>query len=96
MNSPVTLVTVPRRKWPHTRYVPIKSYIAWPRTGSGAALTEKLATLPGCEVHGAENRDILLLITDTRDDSAEDALQTELGRIEALECLTLVAGVGEA
>lgn len=76
--------------------MPIKSYIAWPRTGSGAALNEKLAALPGCEVHGAENREVLLLITDTRDDGAEEALQSQLARIEALECLTLVAGVGEA
>ena len=75
--------------------MPIKSYIAWPRTGNSGVLSEKLAALPGCEVHGAENRDILLLITDTSDDSAEDQLQSELGRIEALECLTLVAGVGE-
>jgi len=92
----VTLVTVTGSARAYTQLVPIKSYIAWPRTGNGAALSSKLAALPGCEVHGAENRDILLLITDTSDDSAEDALQTELGRIEALECLTLVAGVGEA
>lgn len=91
----MTLVTVQEPERPHTCLVPIKSYIAWPRTGNGAALSSKLAELPGCEVHGAENRDILLLITDTRDDSAEDALQAELGRIESLECLTLVAGVGE-
>ena len=75
--------------------MPIKSYIAWPRTGNSEVLSEKLAALPGCEVHVAENRDILLLITDTSDDRAEDQLQSEFGRIEALECLTLVAGVGE-
>ena len=75
--------------------MPIKSYIAWPRTGSGAELNTELAALPGCEVHGAQNREILLLITDTCDDTAEDVLQAQLARIETLECLTLVAGAGE-
>jgi nitrate reductase NapAB chaperone NapD len=75
--------------------VPIKSYIAWPSPGRAAELESSLLQIPGCEVISAENRELLLLVTDTPTESAEDALCRQLEQIEDLQCLSLVSGVTE-
>jgi nitrate reductase NapAB chaperone NapD len=58
--------------------VPIKSYLAYSVTGRRDALARALAALGGCEVIPASNRDVLVLVTDTADESAERILQTTL------------------
>lgn len=75
--------------------MPIKSYIAWPVPGKAAELESSLLNIPGCEVLPAENQDLLLLVTDTPAEPAEDALLKQLERLENLQCLSLVAGVTE-
>jgi hypothetical protein len=79
--------------------MPIKSYVAYPARGQREALTEALHRLGGCdvacEVFPAENRDLLVVVTDTPDEATEEALQAALARLPALEGLALVAGVGE-
>ena len=67
--------------------MPIKSYLAYPVRGQRDALTVALRGLGGCE--------IIVVVTDTPDETAEQALQEALARLPALEGLALVAGVGE-
>ena len=75
--------------------MPIKSYLAYPVRGQREALAAALRGLPGCEVMPAVNQEVFVLVTDTPDDAAEDALQEALAHLPALEGLALVAGVGE-
>jgi len=75
--------------------VPIKSYIAWPAPEKAASLESDLLQIPGCQLLRAENRDLLLLVTDTPDDPAEDALLQRLESLDSLQCLSLVAAVSE-
>ena len=75
--------------------MPIKSYVAWPVPGKAADLESSLLQIPGCEVLTAENQEILLLVTDTPTDPAEEALCRQLEGLETLQCLSLVAGVTE-
>ena len=75
--------------------VPIKSYIAWPAPGKTTELESALLKLPGCEVLAAENRELLLVVTDTAGEPEEKALGAALEEIESLQCLSLVAGVTE-
>ena len=75
--------------------VPIKSYLAYSVTGRRDALAQALATLGGCEVISASNRDVLVLVTDTPHDDAERALQAALEELPDLQGLTLVAGVDD-
>jgi hypothetical protein len=93
--SIVTPVTAGMFDGGYSWAVPIKSYIAWPAPGKTAALESALLALPGCEVLPAENRDLLLLVTDTAGEAEEKALGAALEEIESLQCLSLVAGVTE-
>ena len=76
--------------------MPIRSYLAYAVPGRRDALAGALATLDGCEVTPAENYDVLLLVTDTPHEHAEQALQAALGGLPDLQSLTLVAGVDDA
>ena len=76
--------------------MPIKSYLAYPVRGRRDELAGALRALRGCQVIPALNRDLLVVVTDTPDEAAEDALQDALARMDLLEGLALVAGVGEA
>ena len=75
--------------------MPIKSYLAYPVRGQRDALAAALRGLGGCEIIPAVNEEVLVVVTDTPDETAEEALQEALARLPALEGLALVAGVGE-
>jgi hypothetical protein len=75
--------------------MPIKSYLAYPKEGSGEVLAEKLAALPGCAVEPAENRELLILITDTPEEASDKALEERLLAIPELDGLALVAAYAE-
>ena len=76
--------------------MPIKSYLVYPTQGKQADLEAQLRTLPECEVLPATNHELLVLITDTNDETAEKVLETKLKEIETLQCLALVAGYSDA
>jgi hypothetical protein len=76
--------------------MPIKSYLAYPVRGRGDELAEALRRLVGCQVFPALNRDVLVLVTDTPHEAADEALQSALAAILTLDALALVAGVGDA
>jgi hypothetical protein len=76
--------------------MPIKSYLAYPVRGRRDELAATLRRLGGCQVFPAENRDLLVLVTDTPHEAADDSLQRELAEIPTLDALALVAGVGDA
>jgi hypothetical protein len=76
--------------------VPIKSYLAYPARGRRDELAAVLRALPGCcRVIPAVNEDLLVVVTDTPDEATEEALQAALARVEGLESLALVAGLGD-
>ena len=71
--------------------MPIKSYLVHTRTGRHAEAADQLAALPGCTVAPAENRDVLVLVTDTASEGAETALRLRVENIEAVSAVTLVS-----
>ena len=76
--------------------MPVKSYLAYPMRGRRDELAGALRALRGCQVIPAVNRDLLVVVTDTPDEAAEEALQGALTRVKFLEGLALVAGLGDA
>jgi nitrate reductase NapAB chaperone NapD len=73
--------------------MPVCSYVVIPEPGATAAVQERLSSLPGCETVRAENREVLLLVTDT--DSAEQEEQLRR-RVEATPgILTVVLAFGD-
>ena len=72
--------------------MPIKSYLAHPHQGKKLELIQTLSSIKHCEVIPAENKDLLILITDTESNSQEDNLQEQLNTIESIKLLALVSG----
>jgi nitrate reductase NapAB chaperone NapD len=75
--------------------MPVMSYLAYPVQGRHHELVDTLSTVPGCHVLPADNRELLVLVTDTPNDHAERALQEHLQSVASLACLTLVFGHGD-
>jgi len=74
----------------------IKSYLAYPIQGKQLALQRDLDAIAGCAVIPAENRELLVLVTESEDEKAEEALVTQVQNLATLQTLTLVSGHNEA
>ncbi|NKB67078.1 MAG: hypothetical protein GKR89_08465 [Candidatus Latescibacteria bacterium] len=72
--------------------MPICSYIVFPRPGATRDLSGRLEALEGCRVEVAQNKDLLLLLTDTESAGDEEALQTRLKEIDDIQCMVLTFG----
>ncbi|MGH7311183.1 MAG: hypothetical protein ACREK6_21085 [Candidatus Rokuibacteriota bacterium] len=75
--------------------MPIKSYLAHAIAGRREELAQHLRALAACAVVPATNQDVVVLVTDTPDEAAEEALGLALARVPGLQCLTLVAGLAD-
>jgi hypothetical protein len=74
--------------------MPIFSYLAIPGSGAKDALCADLAGLKYCRVMPADNHDVVILVTDTPDQAAEEALQETLAKLQSLQSLSLAFGYG--
>ena len=72
--------------------MPIKSYLAHPQVGKKNELIEALLAIAHCEVIPAQNKDLIVLITDTETESDEDIIKQKLESIHSLKLLALVSG----
>lgn len=72
--------------------MPVCSYLVIPERGATEACAERLSALPGCEVVRAENRDVLLLVTETAGPAEERALRDALASIPGIRSLVLTFG----
>lgn len=72
--------------------MPIKSYLAFPKKGQKALLEKSLSTFPACEVLPSENKDLLIIVSETANHEEEELLLKELNQIGSLHHLNLVAG----
>lgn len=72
--------------------MPIKSYLAHPHKGKKKYLETALSSLNGCEVLPAKNEDVLILVTETDSQEAEEILREKLDAIPSLKLLAMVSG----
>lgn len=72
--------------------MPVCSYLVIPEPGAGDVLANRLAALSGCDVVRAENRDVLLLVTDTPDPEADRELRDTVERLPGIHALVLSFG----
>ena len=75
--------------------MPIFSYLAIPKEGAGATMCAELSALDHCQVIPADNQDVVVLVTDTPDDTTEERLQHTLKRLPSLQSLSLTFGYDE-
>ncbi|MFS4454993.1 hypothetical protein [Maribacter sp. 2304DJ31-5] len=72
--------------------MPIKSYLAHPHDGKKEYLIQALSAMDECEVLPAENKDVLILVTETNSRQEEDILKEKLESIPSLKLLAMVSG----
>ncbi|WP_452597080.1 hypothetical protein [Pontimicrobium sp. MEBiC01747] len=70
----------------------VKSYLAHPYEGKKKELIETLSQINECDVIPAENKDILIVVTETETREDEDILKQKLETISSLKLLTMVSG----
>ncbi len=75
--------------------MPIFSYLAIPRSGAKETLCAELSALPYCHVIPATDQDVVVLVTDTPDETGEEALQGKLKELQSLQSLNLTFGYDE-
>jgi nitrate reductase NapAB chaperone NapD len=70
----------------------VQSYLVYPQAGLVQAVARSLAEMPACEVLKSDNRDLLIVITESDSAEAQKALETQLEGVPGIECLALVSG----
>lgn len=72
--------------------MPIKSYLAHPKEGKKEDLLMALSKINHCEVIAAQNKDVIVLVTDTESEIEENILKEKLEAIESLKLFSMVSG----
>ncbi len=72
--------------------MPIFSYLAYPEKDKKQQLIKDLSSLEFCEIHIAENEEVLILYTDTPDEETNKALQDSIKGLESLQALSMTFG----
>ncbi len=71
--------------------MPIKSYLLISKKDQIANLQAELAAFQNCEISKAENKEVLILLTDTPDEATDKKLFNQLLQLSALEHINLVS-----
>jgi nitrate reductase NapAB chaperone NapD len=72
--------------------MPVCSYLVVPAPGAADSVAERLSALPGCDMARSENRNVLLLVTDTPGPEEDAELRATLERMEGIQALVLSFG----
>lgn len=72
--------------------MPIKSYLAHPHDGKKDTLIEAIQNVAHCEVIPAQNKNLLIVVTETETKEQEEHLKTQIESIESLKLLAMVSG----
>ena len=75
--------------------MPVKSYLVIPTEGKKEPLKKEIEALPGCEVTPAENRSLLVVLTETESEEADKVLFQQLNALADLQMLTLVSAFSD-
>lgn len=70
----------------------VQSYLVYPESGRLETVSHSLAEMPCCEVMQSENRDLLILITESDGADAQRTLEACIEEMPGIECLALVSG----
>jgi nitrate reductase NapAB chaperone NapD len=72
--------------------MPIISYLVYPQEGKKNELFKNLSFFESCEVIPAENEELLILVTDTKDKIEEEQLLEKIDALENLKMRSMVSG----
>jgi nitrate reductase NapAB chaperone NapD len=69
--------------------MPVCSYIVHVKENKLPDVSIELETKDECTVYPAQNKEMLILVTETSDDNSEDKLKEKLNEITDIECMAL-------
>ena len=72
--------------------MPVKSYIIIPQSDQKEQLVSEIGNIEGCEIHPAENQEVLVLVTDTENESDDKKLFTQIESNQNIKHISLVSG----
>jgi nitrate reductase NapAB chaperone NapD len=72
--------------------MPIRSYVVLPEAGARDAVAKRLKSIPACDALPAENRDLVLLVTDTETGDEDEALFETVRQVVGVRSLVLTFG----
>jgi nitrate reductase NapAB chaperone NapD len=72
--------------------MPVFSYIAYPMNGEKEKLFNELSATKHCEVIQADKDEVIIIVTDTPDDTKEKELQIRLKSLTSLQSLSMTFG----
>ncbi|WP_425391119.1 chaperone NapD [Ekhidna sp.] len=72
--------------------MPVKSYIIIPQSDQKQHLADEINKLNGCEIHPAENQEVLVLVTDTDNESEDKKLFAQIESNQNIKHISLVSG----
>ena len=70
----------------------IGSYLVYPEPGAMPAVAAELTRIAGCEVHPAENRELLVLVTEAENEQDHKRMEERLESVAGIACLAMVGG----
>lgn len=73
----------------------VKSYVIIPNKGGKDRLRVELSSIPECEVTSAENKDVLIVVTETRNEKEDQVIFEKLTHLQDVQLLTLVSAFSE-
>ncbi len=72
--------------------MPIFSFLAYPEKSMKDQLIKELSNMEYCEVKPSENRDVLILLTDTPDEQTNKNLIDTIKALGSLQSLSMTFG----
>jgi nitrate reductase NapAB chaperone NapD len=72
--------------------MPVKSYLVFPKEGESVNVIEKLSRLKHCEVLPADNREVIVLVTDSDSEKEDERFLETLKSDATIEHVNLIAG----
>ncbi len=72
--------------------MPIFSFIAYPENSMKDQLVKDLSSMQYCEVKPSDNKDVLILLTDTPDEETNKNLITQIKELSSLQSLSMTFG----
>ena len=72
--------------------MPICSYLVYPAKDRFDGLISQLNSIPGCEAVSDDNRQIIILVTETATQHENKHLHDKLAGIDAIDCIAMTFG----
>ena len=72
--------------------MPISSYLAHPVQGRKENLRDALDKIQGVDVITAENKDLLVVVTETYSKQEDEELKSKIEKLDSLQLLAMVSG----